>query len=116
MKDVQMMIKEPRATTTHDHAYSKEKVPAFARPHLRPRVHVERSCPSCDFNTCLHVSCGQATLEYMFVMLGFLAILFALGAFVHKLGDSEVLQQLANASSHTSDQGFMGGLQDLLLY
>jgi len=52
----------------------------------------------------------------MFVMLGFLAILLALGAFLHKLGDSDVLQQLANASSHTSDQGFMGGLQDLLLY
>lgn len=111
-----MMIKEPRATTTHDHAYSKEKVPAFARPRLRSCVHVERSCRSCDLNTFLHVSCGQATLEYMFVMLGFLAILLALGAFVHKLGDSDVLQQLANASSHTSDQGFMGGLQDLLLY
>lgn len=116
MKDVQMMIKEPRATTTHDHAYSKEKVPASARSRLRSCVHVERSCPCCDLNTCLHVCCGQATLEYMFVMLGFLAILLALGAFVHKLSDSDVLQQLANASSHTSDQGFMGGLQDLLLY
>lgn len=111
-----MMIKEPRATTTHDHAYSKEKVSASARSRLRSCVHVERSCPCCDLNTCLHVCCGQATLEYMFVMLGFLAILLALGAFVHKLSDSDVLQQLANASSHTSDQGFMGGLQDLLLY
>lgn len=111
-----MMIKEPRATTTHDHAYSKEKVPASARSRLRSCVHVERSCPCCDLNTCLHVCCGQATLEYMFVMLGFLAILLALGAFVHKLSDSDVLQQLANASSHTSDQGFMGWLQDLLLY
>lgn len=112
-----MMIKETRAaTTTHDHAYGKEKVPAFARYRLRSCVHVERSYPSCDLKTCLHVCCGQATLEYMFVMLGFLAILLALGAFVHKLGNSDVLQQLANASSHTSDQGFMGGLQDLLLY
>lgn len=112
-----MMIKETRAaTTTHDHAYGKENAPVQTNFCAQTSMHIGRFHVMSNLKTCLHVCCGQATLEYMFVMLGFLAILLALGAFVHKLGDSDVLQQLANASSHTSDQGFMGGLQDLLLY
>lgn len=110
------MIKEPRATTTHDRPRRKDDMPLQTSICAPLCLHGGRFHIMSDLNRCLHVSCGQATLEYMFVMLGFLAILLALGAFVHKLGDSDVLQQLANASSHTSDQGFMGGLQDLLLY
>lgn len=65
----------------------------------------------------LNISCaGQASVEYLFVLFGFLAILLALGACWHAFRASDHLQSLVQASSHTGDQGFMGGLQDLLLY
>lgn len=59
---------------------------------------------------------GQGTMEYMVVVVAFLAMICALGALFRAFAEGTVVQDSVSAASHTTAQGVLGDLQDILLY
>ncbi|EFL43564.1 hypothetical protein HMPREF9248_0648 [Fannyhessea vaginae PB189-T1-4] len=55
-------------------------------------------------------------MEYMVVVVAFLAMICALGALFRAFAEGTVVQDSVSAASHTTAQGVLGDLQDILLY
>lgn len=65
---------------------------------------------------CLGEEEGQGTVEYLLVLLGTIAVVVGLAAFV-KAGADGTFARLASASlSHSLGEGALGALADVLLY
>ena len=59
---------------------------------------------------------GQSTVEYLLVLMAFLAIVLALGSVWHAAQDGRLAELARDASSHVFEEGFVGMAQDLLAY
>ena len=59
---------------------------------------------------------GQSTLEYLLVLMAFLAIVLAMGSLWHAAQDGRIAELARDASSHGFQEGFVGMAQDLLAY
>lgn len=59
---------------------------------------------------------GQSTLEYLLVLLAFLAIVLAMGALWHVAQNGRLAELARDASSHSTGEGLVGIAQDLLAY
>lgn len=59
---------------------------------------------------------GQATLEYLLVLMAFLAIVLAMGSLWHAARDGRLAGLARDASSHNAQGGLVGMAQDLLAY
>ena len=59
---------------------------------------------------------GQSTLEYLLVLMAFLAIVLAMGSLWHAAQDGRLAELARDASSHSFQEGFVGMAQDLLAY
>ena len=59
---------------------------------------------------------GQSTLEYLLVLMAFLAIVLAMGSLWHAAQDGRLAEIACEASSHSFQEGFVGMAQDLLAY
>lgn len=64
----------------------------------------------------LQSCCGQGSLEYVLVTVAFLSMILALSALWHAWAKQDLLQRSIDASSHTTAQGVIGDVQDILLY
>lgn len=60
--------------------------------------------------------CGQGSMEYVLVTAAFLSMILALSALWHAWANKDLLQRSIDASSHTTAQGVIGDVQDILLY
>lgn len=60
--------------------------------------------------------CGQGSMEYALVTAAFLSMILALSALWHAWANKDLLQRSIDASSHTTAQGVIGDVQDILLY
>ncbi len=59
---------------------------------------------------------GQSTLEYLLVLIAFLAIVLAMGSMWHAAQDGRLADLARDASSHGAGEGIVGMAQDLLAY
>lgn len=59
---------------------------------------------------------GQSTVEYLLVLIAFLASLLAMGALWHTGRDGALLRRAVGASSHTQGAGAVSSLQDISLF
>lgn len=59
---------------------------------------------------------GQSTVEYLLVLMAFLAIVLAMGSLWHAAQDGRLAEIARDASSHGFEEGFVGMAQDLLAY
>lgn len=59
---------------------------------------------------------GQATVEYVLVLLAFVSMLVALAAIWHAGRDGVLIDHAVEAASHSFASGFLGSAKDLLLY
>ena len=60
--------------------------------------------------------CGQSTVEYLLVLMAFLAIVLAMGSIWHAAQDGRLAEIARDASSHSFREGVVGMAQDLLAY
>lgn len=59
---------------------------------------------------------AQASVEYACVLLAFLAMIVASALLWRALSEGELVQKSVDAASHTTAQGVLGDVQDILLY
>lgn len=92
-------------------------MPAAARAALS-LVMPRKGALWANIRRCLHSEReqGQGTMEYMVVVVAFLAMICALGALFRAFAEGTVVQDSVSAASHTTAQGVLGDLQDILLY
>lgn len=59
---------------------------------------------------------AQATVEYACVLIAFLAMIVATALLWRALSEGELVQKSVDAASHTTAQGVLSDVQDILLY
>ena len=60
--------------------------------------------------------CGQGTVEFALVTVGFLAVALAFGALWKLLGEGKVVQHALISASHHVQLAAAGALSDILMY
>ncbi len=59
---------------------------------------------------------GQGTVEYLLVLLGTVAVVAGLSAFVHASTDGTFARLAFASLSHSLGEGALGALADVLMY